>query len=191
MKTNEMTPQESLNLISEAIKSSRGKLEKNSAAPLILWGVAVSVFTVIIWLLWHYTGKPQWNMLWFALTPVGFFVQHFALDKKLEKCKGFINDVLGYIWITFGVFAVSVAVLALLGFGQDITLSILLMMGFAATLSGLVVKNHWMTAGGLISGLGLVVAMKYVSGPDTILLLIPAAVLTLLLPGLYLKFKKN
>ena len=191
MNTSEMTPQESLNIISEAIRSSRGKLEKNSSAPLIFWGIAVSVFTLIIWSLWHYTGKPQWNLLWFVFSPALSIVQHFTLDKKLEKCKGFINDVLGYVWISFGVFAISAAILGLCGIIQDITLSILLMMGFAATISGLVVKNPWMTAGGLLSGLGLAVALKFVSGPETILLLIPASIFTLLLPGLYLKFKMN
>ena len=191
MKSSEMTPQESLNLIRDAIKKSRGHIENNSAVPLILWGIAVPVFTLIIWSLWKYTGHPQWNYLWFVFSPSLMVIQHFTISKKHEKCNGFINDVLGYIWIIFGIFATAVAVLGILGWVHDITESILLMMGVAAAISGMVVKNPWMTAGGFISGLGLAIALNYVSGPEAIMILIPAAILTLLLPGLYLKFKNR
>lgn len=141
MKTNEMTPQESLGIISDAIKNSRRRIEMNSALPLMLWGISVPLIALVVWYLWSHTGMPQWNYLWFVLTPLIALVQHFTIDRKLEKSKGFINDVLGYIWLTFGVFAVTIAVLGLFRFVPDITLTILIMMGFAATVSGLVVKN--------------------------------------------------
>ncbi len=191
MKTNEMTPQESLNIIADAIKKSRGRIENNSAAPLILWGISIPSITLLIWGIWAYTGNPQWNLLWFVLSPLVSLVQHFTIDRKHEKCKGFINEVLGYLWMSFGFFAVTVAILGFFGIVPDITLTILILMGFAATVTGLVVKNHWMTCGGLLSGLGLAVALKYVTGPEVLLLLIPAAILTLLLPGLYFRFKNR
>ena len=190
---NEMTPKQSLNIISDAIMKSRKEFEKNSAAPLILWGSATIITAIGVGLLWGNTSNPHWNLLWFAYAPIVYLIQKFCLKSEVFASKSFISDVLGYIWMCFGIFAVSTGVIGILLGGQtSITAAILLLMGMAAAISGMVVKNIWMTIGGNISGPGLVFAMKYVEyEADVMLLLAAAALLCLLLPGLYLKFKKN
>ena len=49
MDTNEMTPEKSLQVITEAISRSRRDFEKNAGKPMILWGVIVMIFSFITW----------------------------------------------------------------------------------------------------------------------------------------------
>jgi hypothetical protein len=63
METNEMTPEKSLQVISDAIARSRKDFEKNAGAPMILWGVVVLVFSIVIWLLLRSTENHMWNIL--------------------------------------------------------------------------------------------------------------------------------
>lgn len=63
MEANDMTPEKSLQLISEAISKSRRDFEKNSGTPMIIWGITLMVFSLIIWLILRTTGNPLWNLL--------------------------------------------------------------------------------------------------------------------------------
>jgi uncharacterized membrane protein (DUF106 family) len=62
MEANDMTPEKSLQLISEAISKSRRDFEKNSGTPMIIWGITLMVFSLIIWLILRTTGNPLWNL---------------------------------------------------------------------------------------------------------------------------------
>ena len=44
MEANSMTPEKSLQIISEAIAKSRRDFEKNAGTPLVTWGVIVLLF---------------------------------------------------------------------------------------------------------------------------------------------------
>ena len=68
----EMTASESLKLITETFNKSRKGILRNSAKYFILWGALLTVTSLVIYLLWHFTGKPQWNFLWFAMPAIGY-----------------------------------------------------------------------------------------------------------------------
>ena len=71
-QNKEMTAQESLRLITESFNKSRKDILSNSAKYFILWGTLLTVTSLVIYLLWHLTGKPQWNFLWFAMPVIGY-----------------------------------------------------------------------------------------------------------------------
>ena len=71
-QNKEMMAQESLRLITESFNKSRKDILRNSAKYFILWGTLLTVTSLVIYLLWHLTGKPQWNFLWFAMPVVGY-----------------------------------------------------------------------------------------------------------------------
>jgi len=68
----EMTAQESLDLISVTLNNNRRSILCNSAKYFVLWGTLLTLTSLAIYLLWHLTGKPQWNFLWFAMPLVGY-----------------------------------------------------------------------------------------------------------------------
>ena len=63
METNGMTPEQSLQVISDAIAKSRKDFERNAGTPMILWGVIVLIFSIVIWLLLRTTDNLMWNFL--------------------------------------------------------------------------------------------------------------------------------
>ena len=66
-QNKEMSAQRSLQLISETFNNSRKEILRGSAKYFMLWGTLLTVVSLVIYLLWHLTGKPEWNFLWFAM----------------------------------------------------------------------------------------------------------------------------
>ena len=67
MEANSMTPEKSLQIISEAIAKSRRDFEKNAGTPLVTWGVIVLLFSILVWFILQETGNMNWNLLWFGI----------------------------------------------------------------------------------------------------------------------------
>ena len=63
-QNKEMTAQQSLRIISETFNKSRKDILSNSAKYFMLWGALLTVVSLVIYLLWHLSGKPEWNFLY-------------------------------------------------------------------------------------------------------------------------------
>ena len=104
METKNLTTESSLKIIAETMERSRMTIAKNSGRPLILWGCLVAVTSVIIYFLWSKTGSPVWNLLWFAMSIIGFICTIF-MSKNSEKApKNEVSRILGKTWMWFGFF---------------------------------------------------------------------------------------
>ena len=51
-QNKEMTAQQSLNLISETMNNSRKEIVRNSGKYFVLWGVLLTVFSLLVYFLW-------------------------------------------------------------------------------------------------------------------------------------------
>ena len=166
---NNMTAERSLEIIKESIERSQRTINKNSAIPLIWWGVCVAVFSLIIAYLWNNHGGPVWNMLWAVLWLIGY-AGNWMIDKRRESVPTtFVGKVIGHVWTTFGVFCCSVGMLfGFIGSGMlpmelimpkvyvfgCITSIISLCFGMGTTITGLVISNRIIQICGLIAGIG-------------------------------------
>lgn len=192
METNEMTPEQSLQVISDAIAKSRRDFEKNAGTPLVLWGCVVTLFSIVVWILLKVSGNVNWNFLWFGVPVVGWPLSSILLKGKCAKGgNSFISRSLGEIWIAYGVFAtVLSAVFAFLHL-EFIGYFTAILLGFASTITGLVLKNRFITAGGFITGLGCTIAFFIVQKNDVTLFFAAAALLNLIIPGVMMNRKSN
>jgi hypothetical protein len=190
METNNLTPEKSLQIISEVIAKSRRDFEKNAGSPLVTWGYIVLVFSVLIWFTLKETNNANWNFLWFGIPVVGWPLSLIrSKSKKKETTTTFISNMLGNIWIVYGIFATLLATAFAFikpEFSGYITA---VLLGFAATMTGIVLKNKYITAGGLITGIGCTIAIFFVERWDVALLFGVAAILNLIIPG-YVMNKK-
>ena len=153
-QNKEMTASESLALITETLNNSRRAILRNNSKGFILWGVLLTVFSLAIYLLWHYTGSPAWNFLWFAMPLIGYPLA-IMLGKKDEAApKSEISRLIGYIWTVFGVFSMSISAIAVFVVPMHITLLIVIMLGLAESVSGVVLKNWPIIICGFILGVG-------------------------------------
>ncbi|MBQ5979971.1 MAG: hypothetical protein IJU68_03330 [Bacteroidales bacterium] len=166
-QNKEMTAQQSLNLISETMNNSRKEIVRNSGKYFVLWGVLLTVFSLLVYFLWKTTDKVAWNNLWFALPLIGYPLSRWAKNKEKDsRAENFISRINGGIWGTFGVFACSVALFSLLYsqffdsplttivLGVTLSPQIVLLFGMAETISGITLKNWTIKIAGWITGIG-------------------------------------
>ena len=94
---NNMTAERSLEIIRESIERSQRTINKNSAIPLVWWGLCVVVFSLIIAYLWNNHGGPVWNMLWAVLWLIGY-AGNWVIDKRRESVPTtFVGKVFGHV----------------------------------------------------------------------------------------------
>ena len=150
----EMTASESLALITETLNNSRKAILRNNSKGFILWGALLTVFSLAIYLLWHYTGSPAWNWLWFVFSAVGYPLAMLVYKKDKSAPTNEIGKAIGYIWATFGVFSLTISLIAMLAVPMNLFLLIILLLGLAESISGVLLKNWPIIICGFIVGVG-------------------------------------
>lgn len=175
-QNKEMTAQESLAIIAETVNNSRKDIVQRSGKYMLVWGIALTIVSLLVFILWKTTGKEAWNYLWFAMPVIGLVPS--ILMKKKEATRlpdNTVSRMLGGIWRAFGVFSVSIAVFAILyaKFGTSLFASlavgislspmILLLFGMAETVSGIAVKNRAIQVAGYVTGVGGII-LYYILG---------------------------
>ena len=166
-QNKEMTAQESLSIITETMNNNRKDIVRSSGKYFVLWGILLTVFSLLVFILWKTTGKAVWNNLWFALPAIGYPLARLIKSKeKPARAENYISRINGGIWGSFGLFACSVALFtilySLLGdsqltaivLGATLTAQIVLLFGIAETISGVVLKNWTIKIAGWITGIG-------------------------------------
>jgi len=192
MEIKEMTPEKSLQVISDAIAKSRRDFEKNAGTPMILWGVVVLVFSVVVWMLLRKTGNLMWNCLWFGIPVVGWPLSHFCLKgKEIRGAKNFVNDTIAQIWISYGIFAVVIALALIFVAPEHISGITMALLGYGTAMTGAVLKNGFITAGGFVTGICGVVAVLFFKTADATLAFAVASIVSLILPGIMMNRKNR
>lgn len=175
-QNKEMTAQESLSLITETLNSSRREITRRSGKYYILWGVLLTVFSLLVYLLWKLTDKPAWNCLWFAMPVVGFLLARLMSRKDTEThVQNDVSRITQGIWTSFGIFSCAVAAFTLIfsKLGTSIIRTLVSMAGLSAELvlifglaecaCGVALKNWTMKIAGFITGIGGL-AIYYILG---------------------------
>lgn len=185
MKTNEISPEKSFQIINDAIQKSRKDFEKNAGSPMIFWGSVVLLFSIIVWFMLLFTDKPEWNFLWFGIPVAGWLMFPLALKGKCKSGgKTFISRSIGEIWVTYGIFATVLATVFAFIAPQLTGFLTIALLGFASAMTGFVLKNNWIIAGGFITGVGCTIILFYAHNEFAPLCVAAAAVLNLIIPGI-------
>ena len=150
----EMTAQESLQLITETFNKSRKGILRNSAKYFMLWGSLLTVTSLVIYLLWHFTGKPQWNFLWFAMPAIGYPVAALMGKDNVAVPQNEVSKMLSGVWSVFGAFAITLSVLSMCLVPMHVTLIIALILGLSECFSGVLLKNWPIIICGFLLGVG-------------------------------------
>ena len=207
-QNREMTAEESLSLITETLNSSRKEITRRSGKYYILWGTLLTLFSLIIYLLWKLTDREAWNCLWFAMPVVGFLLARLMSRKDTEThVQNDVSRITQGIWSAFGIFASVVAVFTIaysyvsdgaLDLGRTIramvsvaslTAEIVLLFGLAESICGVALKNWAMKIAGFVTGIGGL-AIYYITGAaEEQLFIFTFAGLVLVATGLIVKYQ--
>ena len=195
---NNLTAERSLEIIRESIERSQHTINKNSAIPLIWWGLCVATFSLLIAYLWKNYGGPVWNMLWALLWVIGY-AGNRVIDKRREKVPTtFIGKTISHVWTTFGIFCCGVGMLlGFIGCGMlpmelvmpkmyvfgCITSVISLCFGMGTTITGLVIRNRIIQVCGLIAGIGGFFGALHFPDHAQLYVMTAVAIVGLIVPG--------
>ena len=188
IENKEMTAQQSLGIISEMMNNSRRAILQNSGKHFILWGILLTVTSLVIYELWHVTGSPIWNCAWFVMPALGFPIVRILDRKHSDVPQNGINKQLGLIWLTYCIFAVTISVIAMLAVPMNISLIIAVLLGFAECISGFLLKNWTITIGGFILGIGGAIATSMIYNEAQLLIFTLGGII-LVVTGLIIKFQ--
>ena len=166
-QNKEMTAQESLKLITETMNNNRKEIVRDSGKYFVLWGILLTIFSILVYTLWKTTGNAVWNNVWFAMPVIGYPLARWIKNKDgISHAENFISRINGGIWGAFGVFACSIALFTVLYsqlgsstltaivLGATLTAQIVLLFGIAETISGIALKNWAIKVAGWVTGVG-------------------------------------
>ena len=187
-QNKEMTASESLQLITETFNKNRKDILRGSAKYFMLWGALLTAVSLVIYLLWHCSGKAQWNFLWFAMPVIGYPLAALMGRFNGTQPQNEVSKMLGSIWGVFGAFAVSLSAVALFLVPMHVTLIIVIIMGLAECMSGVLLKNWPVIVCGFLLGVGGAVFAMLVKGEAQLLIFTLGGIL-LLVTGLIMKLQ--
>ncbi len=226
-----MTAERSLEIITEQIAQSRRAVSKSTGQSLYIsglctMGMAVLVAAInIVMISKGIVGIG--HFLWFLLPVIIWHLSRKYIKEQTHTPVSFVGSMIAKTWTTFGYFALGFFVIALIWgftaprfFAPDVYAVsqikvapvIVLLMGMTISITGHILKQHWLVTFGIVAGLGCFVWEHFNMGHTLIILLTgqPPYALTaaaiastlpcltififalfgLLLPGLMLKRQK-
>jgi hypothetical protein len=178
----ELTPQESLLLISSMIESTKSSISDKSHF-FLLWGWATMVGCLLQYFLLAIVHYPRHYYAWFV-TPVALLLHVIFIYKyeRNEKVKTFISEANSYVWVIIGFSYMALAfVFVKIGWQYCFPFYILL-YGIGTYISGSLLNFKPMKIGGAVC-LVLVVVAPYLDYPVQILLAALAILISYIIPG--------
>ncbi|MDO5523206.1 MAG: hypothetical protein Q4G48_04080 [Bacteroidia bacterium] len=188
MEEKQLNEKESLELISQMIRNTQQKLEKGNGIPFLIWGYATIVVSVLVWYLFSTTGNPQWNYLWFLIPVIGYPAMMWALRKQEKGVKTYIDKIIAYVWIAFGVASLVVSTSAMFLWSLPILFIVILLMGIGTAITGLIIQFKPLIFSGF-AGIILSYLCLIVKGYEVILVFALIFLVMMVIPGHILNWK--
>jgi len=191
MQSENFSPKDSLLLIDSMINQAKNRFSENGFLYL-LWGWLILICSVghFILLQLKTFEHPEliWASCWLAVI---FQIIYLVRAKKKETVKTYSEDIIGYVWMCFGI---SMFILSfILGKGQSwekIYSLFLMLYGTPTFLSGVVMQFKPLKIGG-IACWGLAIISVFILPIYGLLLLAAAMIVAWIVPGYLLRKKYN
>lgn len=191
MQSENFSPKDSLLLIDNMINQAKNRFSENGFLYL-LWGWLVFFCSIahFILLKLDLLTHPEiiWASCWLAVI---FQIFYLSKRKKKEKVKTYSENIINYIWVSFGICMLVVSIIVSKTNNWDIINSlILLFYGIPTFLSGIAMQFKPLVIGGVTCW--LLAAVSVFILPIYVLLLLATAVISAwIIPGYMLRAKYN
>jgi len=183
-ETNKLSPQQSLDLIASMINQAKGNVRNNSFY-FLLWGWIIVAANLGVYTLLKIEYQNPY-LIWLIVIPGWIVSIMWGYKKsKVEQTKSHLDNVNTVVWISYGVFAITIPF-----FGQFINYQInpviLLVGGLCTFISGFIIRfNPSLVGGAVIFCSGL--TSFFVHQEIQLLIAAVAIALGYLIPGYMLK----
>jgi hypothetical protein len=184
-----MTGEESLRIISEMINKTKVNIQQGSFH-LLFWGWFIIVCSLSEYILMNFAGYSHHYYVWFLAIPGGLIsIIYGIVNGRKETVRTYAGRL--YMWVWFG-FLFSFFVLFIIHSKSLGTVSpyIMMLVGFAAFISGFIIKFRPLIIGAVI--FWIIAVIVSFAPPSIAPLGMPLAMITgYLIPGYMLKYKSS
>jgi len=209
MEDKQLTEQESLQLIQQMISRAKNNFVDTGIGP-ILWGGVISFCSIVQFLIIHFQWQLPFDVWLLALAAIIPQIFISVRERRERKAKGWDDDIMGYVWLCFGVGVFIVNFLnnvtadafnPLLSDYREITGKenipnfwsygssyLLFVYGYPTIVTGAARKFKLMTVGGIVCWVSALVSAFTITKFDFLLMAVSAA-LAWLIPGIVLRKK--
>jgi len=185
---NTLSPQESLNLITEVVYKTKENIKEQSFC-FLLWGWLIAIASILFFILQQYTSFKLYFLPFPVLAAVGLVTTILFYAKRLGSTETYLNYYLNRMWMVLGAGFIAVVFINVSHQHEPFTYT-LIIAAIGTLISGLVIRFKPLIIGGIILlGSGLVSAFMPV---EYIVLLHGIAIIAgYLIPGYMLKYSKD
>jgi hypothetical protein len=205
MEKDNLTPEESFEIINKAISNFKMNYKENSLV-FLLWGWILTLASISNFIIlkivssWeaHEQIAGKWELKglyilgnWVVFCSIGFIVLYFMIRKinREKKVYSHIDKFIEYLWwATAASFVIATIICFRLRIEPPVLM--LLIAGIATTTTGLVIKFKPLIIGG-ISFFLFSIATTFVTNEYLALLVGAAIICGYLIPGYFLKAAKE
>ena len=204
MEKNNLTPEESFEIINKAISNFKMNYKEN-ALVFLLWGWILTLASISNFIIlkivssWeaHELLAGKWELKglyilgnWVVFCLIGFIILYFMVRKinKDKKVYSHIDKFIEYLWwATAASFVIATIICFRLRIEPPVLM--LLIAGIATTTTGLVIKFKPLIIGGMLFFM-FSIATTFVTNEYLALLVGAAIICGYLIPGYFLKAAK-
>jgi len=198
MEKNDLTPEESFDVINKAIANFKINY-KESSKVFLLWGWMLTLASVSNFILLKFVHSMEpWVLKgyvilgsWALFILIGFIIMYFMVRRmnRTKKVHSHIDKFIDYLWwVTAPSFIIATFICIKLGIAPPPLM--LLVAGIATTTTGLVIKFRPLTIGGM-SFFVFSIAATFVTNEYMALVVSAALICGYLIPGYLLKTAKE
>ncbi|MEO0899960.1 MAG: hypothetical protein AAFY71_26335 [Bacteroidota bacterium] len=152
MESQPLSPQESLNLITEVITAAKQRQEE-SGAIYLYWGLIIAAVSGAHFV-FQLNGQYEWIPFPYLLIPIAAILSYFLFPYfRKTKVKNQIGSIINGMW-AFSGFNMMVMGFALAAeLGNHLTPFILILLGISLGISGLASDNRVLLIAGIIANI--------------------------------------
>ncbi|MDD2798106.1 MAG: hypothetical protein PHV20_05890 [Bacteroidales bacterium] len=189
MEDKILNEKESLELISKMIQNSQQKIKAGNGVTFLIFGYTTLLVSVVVYYLLKTTHNQLYNLVWLGIPVIGFTLLYLFRKDKPKYNKTYIDRVISNVWLVVGsgVFFVSFAA----GFVRIPVLAVLiLLLGIATTITGLVIKFKPVVIGGVLGMLSFILPFILL-GYEQVLAYGICVFIMMVIPGHILNYKRG
>jgi hypothetical protein len=182
---NSLSPQESLQLITDVIAMTKENIKQNSF-PFLLWGWLIAIASFSFFLLHQYTSFQYYFLPFPVLAIAGVITTIIYYRQKVSTSTvSYLSNFLYKMWLVLGISFFTVVFINVSQNHPPFTYT-LIVAAIGTLVSGLVMKFNPLIIGGILFFVAAI-ASVYVADEYKVLLHGVAIILGYLIPGYLLK----
>lgn len=181
MEDKKLTEKESLELISQMIRSTRENMENGSGNLFLIWGYLSTFVALMIYFVWTIMGNPLIFWSWWLIPIIGYPCLLYQNSKEEKRVKTDIDRIITRIWIVAGVCCVISPIVGLF-VRMPILFVEALIVNMVVAMMGLIIRYKLITISGCI-GIALSYSLLFVDLQFQILIFAGMFVVLMIIPG--------